>query len=118
MKSNLPPLCARALMCSLVVMTKLPAADLGTVAPTMMVQRITTNTAPITDKGRSADANLKILVFIETGCSACVKSIPVLNELQSKYGPKGVALIAVSRESSNVVQTFVNAMRSNIAFTV
>lgn len=44
-----------------------------------------------------------------TWCGPCVRSIPHLNELQEKYGKKGLAVVGVTDEPTSKIETFMSS---------
>lgn len=54
-----------------------------------------------------------VVEFWATWCGPCVKAIPHLKEIHSKYSDKGVVLISLSGESAAEVDPFVKAKGMN-----
>ena len=48
-----------------------------------------------------------VIDFWATWCPPCVEEVPMLKELHEIYGEQGLEILAISDESAEVVQTFV-----------
>ncbi len=51
-----------------------------------------------------------LLEFWATWCGPCRENIPHLNEIQKKYGPRGLQVIGVSSEESQAIKHFINSV--------
>lgn len=75
----------------------LGAGKVGEKAPIIRVKKKVTSNFPSTETYRG---KVTIVEFWATWCGACVKNIPHLNDLDSKYSPLGVDFIALSSDRS------------------
>lgn len=89
------------------------SATAGLVAPDLKLAEIL-KMGPLAP----ADATIRVVEFWATWCGPCRWSIPHLTELQAKYGPKGVAFVSVTSESSDVALPYVTQMGDKMNYTV
>lgn len=70
-----------------------PAATVsGTVAPPFSLARL--DGTPVTS--RSLEGKVVLLDLWASWCAPCIKGMPAMAQLQRKYGPKGLVVLAVS----------------------
>lgn len=62
--------------------------------------------------------NLYVVEFWATWCGPCRQSIPHLNELQKKLRDKGVVVVGISDEASEIVKPFVKKMGAKMEYAV
>ena len=58
---------------------------------------------------RLADSagQVRLVDFWATWCAPCREEIPMLNELQTQYGARGLRILAISDEEAAVIREFV-----------
>jgi thiol-disulfide isomerase/thioredoxin len=56
------------------------------------------------------DGQVRLIDFWATWCAPCREEIPMLVELDRKYGDKGLKIIAISDESADVLREFEERM--------
>jgi peroxiredoxin len=56
-----------------------------------------------------------LLVLLSTSCGDCVASVPILNKIQTDFGPRGLQVIgaAFDDNAANLVQAFAARYRPN-----
>lgn len=71
-------------------------------------------------RGGGAAPRASLLVFWGTWCAPCLREIPVLNELQRFYGPRGLEVIGVGleQEGETVARVAEAVTRHRIAYPV
>ena len=94
----------------------LHAAELGDAAKPLDIKEwIKGDSAKLADgKGKS----IYVVEFWATWCPPCRVSIPHLTELQKKFKDKGVVVIGVTDEESDVVKKFVKQMGDKMDYTI
>lgn len=86
----------------------------GDKAPALSVGTWMNGTGPA-----SFDPNkVYVVEFWATWCGPCKRAIPHLNELHQRLSGKGVTIIGVSNEKAQVVEPFVKAKGSGMAYLV
>jgi len=100
----------------LAVMVNGLSAELGSPAPPLNVSDWICGT-PF-HIGQVSNATAYVLVFWETGCKGCVRSLPTLSRLQDTYGNKGLVLAAVSPDSAETIKAFLSTYTNKINFRI
>lgn len=72
--------------------------DIGTVLPEFDLEWI--------GPGRAGASKLMLIDFWATWCAPCIEHFPFLNLLAQGYGPSGLDVIALSKESASTIQPF------------
>jgi thiol-disulfide isomerase/thioredoxin len=57
-----------------------------------------------------------LLEFFAHWCGPCAASVPHLNELQEKFGPRGFSIVAVTSESAKKTEPWVKQMKVSYAY--
>ncbi|MFM7051491.1 MAG: TlpA family protein disulfide reductase [Planctomycetota bacterium] len=68
--------------------------------------------------GFSDDRKTYVVEFWATWCGPCMRSIPHLNELHTKYRAKGLEIIGISDEPLSTVRPFVNKKGAAMSYAV
>ena len=92
------------------------AAELGDPAPLLQIAQWV-NGGPVDlkqDKGRG----IYVLVFWDSGCSACQAAVPDLTSLQNRFKSRGVVLACITPESANALQLFIQAAGDKLNFAL
>jgi len=92
------------------------AADIGDAAPPLRISEWVHGKAVSLDQLQGKQNC--VIVFWETGCDACVGSLPRLTELQRKYQPDKVLFLGISGEAVGVVKPFVEKMGERLDIAV
>lgn len=53
------------------------------------------------------DGMVRLIDFWATWCAPCREEVPMLNELQAEYGERGLLVLAITDEETDVVREFV-----------
>jgi thiol-disulfide isomerase/thioredoxin len=92
------------------------AKDIGDAAPSLTIREWLKG-QPV-DLAAGKGKNIFVLEFWATWCGPCRANIPHLTELQRKYKDKGVVVMGITAEDSEVVKPFVNQMGDKMDYTI
>jgi thiol-disulfide isomerase/thioredoxin len=59
-----------------------------------------------------------LIDFWTSNCATCVSLIPHLNEMQEKYGPRGLRILAFTHQSRNGIERYMQAKEQAIHYTI
>jgi len=59
-----------------------------------------------------------LIDFWTSNCATCVSLIPHLNEMQEKYGPRGLRILGFTHQSRKGVERFMQAKKQAIHYTI
>ena len=101
---------------ALALANSLQAAELGDDAKPLSIAKWVKGKKVDLAKGKGK--KVYVVEFWATWCGPCLTTIPHLTKLQEKYKDKGVVVIGVSDEKTNVVKQFVEKMGDNMNYVV
>jgi len=102
-----------ALFC--LMLFRAQAADLGMQAPHLHVAEWVKGT-PVTISTTSK-TNTYVLLFWETGCEHCLKILPEMAKLQTKFRDRGLVVVGISTEPAKVITNFLAGHEDITSFT-
>ena len=86
---------------------------IGSAPPPITVDWVQGNVSDVTTAGKTY-----VVEFWATWCGPCMRSIPHLNELHSKYKSKGLVIMGISDEDMGTVKPFVTKKSSAMSYPV
>lgn len=86
---------------------------LGNPAPAIIVDEWLSNGTDKNGKPISLNNKFIVLEFWATWCGPCIRAIPHINELQSKFGSDSVVFVSISRETHEKIAAFVAKKQMN-----
>lgn len=101
-----------ALSCAIIGIS----AELGDPAPPLQIAEWIKG-GPV-DIAQGKGKTVFVVEFWATWCPPCRTSIPHLTELQKKFKDKGVVIVGVSNEKSDVIRSFVEKMGDKMDYVV
>jgi peroxiredoxin len=70
------------------------------------------------DLKQARGKGIHVLVFWDSGCSACQTATPELTRLQDRFQSQGVVLACITPESADALQSFIQGMRGRLNFAL
>jgi thiol-disulfide isomerase/thioredoxin len=93
-----------------------PVPRLGAAPPELFATEwINTDTAPTLAALRG---QVVLIDFWTSTCATCISLIPHLNEMQQKYGPRGLRVLGFTHQSRNGVDWFMQTKGQPIHYTI
>jgi thiol-disulfide isomerase/thioredoxin len=93
-----------------------PIPALGTVPPELLAEEwVNADTPPSLSDLRG---QVVLIDFWTSTCGTCISLIPHLNEMQEKYGPRGLRVIGFTHQSKRGVEWFMEARQQPIHYAV
>ncbi len=89
------------------------ALKVGSSAPAITVDWVQGNVADTSDASKTY-----VVEFWATWCGPCMRSIPHLNELHTKYKSKGLVIMGISDEPMGTVKPFVSKKGGAMSYPV
>jgi len=111
---NIRYICLCVISVMILITGTVSAAQIGDIAGELKISQWLTGEPVSIEKGK----NIYVVEFWATWCPHCRDCIPILSEIQKKFGNKGVVVVGVTTEAREDVEPFVKGKKDEIAYAI